>query len=110
LALLGVLCYAFLLPGHLASQFRTQVFAAEFGISASTICTRDAAGPGTPGLPPTSCPICKGLAAFHLATLPDAVDTFTPLGSSPSYDTLRAHLIEKFAIALRSRGPPSASA
>ena len=63
LALLGVAFYALLLPGHLTSQFNAQLYKAEVGMFADAMCQSGDEG-GKP-MPATSCPICKGLAAFQ---------------------------------------------
>jgi hypothetical protein len=67
LALLGVAFYALLLPWHLTSQFSQQLYRADAGIFADSMCTSDGSNPA---MPATSCPICKGLAAFQLAMSP----------------------------------------
>jgi hypothetical protein len=109
LALLGVALYALLLPWHLTSQFALGLYEAEFGPVASVICGKgaDSTNPGLPGAPATSCPICKGLAAFQLT-----------LASSPTVLALPALGEAQFAAAApedvagaaptapRNRGPP----
>ena len=107
-ALLGVAFYALLLPGHLTSQFSAQLFAAQYGISAEAICQAGADDRGVPGAPATSCPICKGLAGFHLAIAPAAAPTITaPPVALARFDELREHLSGIRALAPRNRGPPS---
>jgi hypothetical protein len=107
-ALLGIAFYALLLPGHLTSQFNAQLFKAEFGISAQAMCRADASGPSVPGAPDTSCPLCKGLAAFHLAVMPAAqAELAAPPAVTASYDQLRDDLAGTFVAAPRNRGPPS---
>jgi hypothetical protein len=109
-ALLGVAFYALLLPWHLTSQFEAQLFTAEFGPLAQTMCTSGrAADPSAPGLPSTSCPICKGLAAFQLAIAASPQPVLpVPAGGS----LLAAPVVHDVAGALlptpRSRGPPLA--
>ena len=68
MALLGVAFYALLLPGHLTSQFNAQLYKAEVGMFADSMCQSGDEG-GKP-MPATSCPICKGVAAFQLAMTP----------------------------------------
>ncbi|CAN1723576.1 DUF2946 domain-containing protein [Hyphomicrobium sp. 1Nfss2.1] len=110
-ALLGLTFYALLLPLHLTSQFDRQLFAAEFGTAADTICNAEGehrTGSTQPGAPASSCPICKGLAAFQLALTP-----------APSVVVPPAHIHARIALAsyedvagatavpARSRGPPT---
>lgn len=107
LALLGVALYALLLPGHLTSQFNAQVFAAELGISAQAICRADG-DRSVPGAPATNCPLCKGLAAFHLAIAPAAHSELAPPPAlTASYAPLREDLTGTRVLAPRNRGPPS---
>ena len=68
LALLGVAFYALLLPGHLTSQFNAQLYKADVGMFADAMCL--SGDQGSKPMPATSCPICKGLAAFQLAMVP----------------------------------------
>jgi hypothetical protein len=72
MALLGVAFYALLLPWHLTSQFALGLYEAEFGPLAAVMCGKsvDGVNPSLPGAPATSCPICKGLAAFQLTLAP----------------------------------------
>jgi hypothetical protein len=106
-ALLGVAFYALLLPWHLTSQFERHLFAAEFGISAQAMCRADASGQSVPGAPAESCPICKGLAAFHFAIAPAAqAELAAPPAITASYDQLRDDLAGTFVAAPRNRGPP----
>lgn len=109
LALLGVAFYALLLPWHLTSQFDRQLFAAEFGDTAQLICSSSTDGaPSMPGAPGSTCPICKGLAAFQLALTP-APTVVPPIIAGRTVLTLP---VREAAIGLilpspRSRGPPS---
>jgi hypothetical protein len=106
-ALLSVAFYALLLPWHLTSQFARQLFAADFGISAQAMCSADASGRSVPGAPDSSCPICKGLAAFHFAIAPAAQAELAP---PPAVAVSFAHAREDLAGARlphpRNRGPP----
>jgi hypothetical protein len=104
LALLGVAFYALLLPWHLTSQFSQQLYRADVGIFADAMCKAD----GTkPAMPATSCPICKGLAAFQLAIdAPGAaVLPVVPL-AVPARVALRDDDVIAIVPAARSRGPP----
>lgn len=108
LGLLGVAFYTLLLPWHLTSQLQAQLFKAEFGPLAAVMCTSaDTAGPAVPGAPDTSCPICKGLAAFHFA-VPPAAQVELPASTvlAVVYGEVREHLIGSRTVTPRSRGPP----
>jgi hypothetical protein len=109
LALLGVAFYALLLPWHLTSQFALGLYEAEFGPLATVICGKSVEGvnPSLPGAPATSCPICKGLAAFQLTLAPAPPAVALPalahvqLVPAESDDVAGAALPTP-----RSRGPP----
>ncbi len=105
LALLGVAFYALLLPGHLTSQFNAQLYKAEVGMFADSMCQSGDEG-GKP-MPATSCPICKGLAAFHMAMVPPEL---AALPAMPHASAIIAALKDDVARASipppRSRGPP----
>jgi hypothetical protein len=108
-ALIGVAFYALLLPGHLTSQFDKQLFAAEFGDAAQLICSSSSANaPSIPGAPGSTCPICKGLAAFQLALTP-APTVVPPIPAGRAILTLpvREAAIGVILPSPRSRGPPS---
>ena len=106
-ALLSVAFYALLLPGHLTSQFERQLFAADFGISAEAMCRADAPGQGVPGAPDSSCPICKGLAAYHFAIAPAAqAELAPPPAFAVSFAHARENLTGSGVAAPRNRGPP----
>jgi len=104
--------WALLLPWHLTSQFALGLYEAEFGPVASVICGKggDSANPALPGAPATSCPICKGLAAYQLT-----------LASAPPVLALPALVEAQFATVApadvagaahptpRNRGPPLTS-
>jgi hypothetical protein len=109
LALLGVTFYALLLPWHLTSQFALGLYEAEFGPLAAVICGKSVEGvnPSLPVAPATSCPICKGLAAFQLTLAPAPPAVALPalahvqLVPAESDDVAGAALPTP-----RSRGPP----
>lgn len=108
LALLGVAFYALLLPWHLTSQYETQLRAAELGEFAGVICS---GGGNSPVMPATSCPICKGLAAFQLAlAAPEAASLPAMPHAKPVLVALRDDAIGAAVPSHRSRGPPLASA
>ena len=101
-ALLGVALYALLLPGHLASQFSAQLHRAD--AIAGVICMTD---DSLPAMPATSCPICKGLAAFHLAmTPPDAIALPVMPHAAPVMASVRDHVAAVAPLRPNSRGPP----
>lgn len=120
LALLGVLAYATLLPWHVTSRYvqRTAEQAVLAGLSVichpgmATTASDAAADPARGEVPvehETSCPVCKGLAAFSLAVLPAAVvelpprDVVAVLAEAAGRISAPAR-----AITAHSRGPPSA--
>jgi hypothetical protein len=105
LALLGVAFYALLLPGHLTSQFNAQLYKGDVGMFADAMCLSGDQG-GKP-MPATSCPICKGLAAFQLAMTPPEQAV---LPEMPHAAAVLANVQDDVAGAVvpapRSRGPP----
>jgi hypothetical protein len=109
-ALLGVAFYALLLPWYLTSQFTAQLFKAEFGTFGDAMCRSGPAGatdPAAPGAPSTSCPICKGLAAFQLAlAAPPQIILPAQLGRSPLCVPARDDVAGGSVPTPRSRGPP----
>ena len=110
LALFGVAFYALLLPWHLTSQLAAGLFEARFGPLAGVMCRTSpdgAANPGLPGAPATSCPICKGLAAFQV-TLASEPQVILPPALRKSQFGLAAHDDAAGAAVPtpRNRGPP----
>jgi hypothetical protein len=105
LALLGVAFYALLLPGHLTSQFSAQLYRADVGMFADAMCATDGSNPA---LPATSCPICKGLAAFHfaLATRDAALLPVMP-HAAPVLVAAQDDVAGEAVPQPRSRGPPN---
>jgi hypothetical protein len=105
LALLGVAFYALLLPGHLTSQFNAQLYKADVGMFADAMCL--SGEHGSKPMPATSCPICKGIAAFQLAMAPPEQATLPVM---PHAVAVLASMQDDVAgIRLptpRSRGPP----
>ncbi len=107
LSLLSIAFYALLIPGHLTSQFETQVRAAELGEFSGVIC----AGGSSPVMPASSCPICKGLATFQLAlAAPEAASLPAMPHAQPALIALRDDAIGAAVPFHRSRGPPPLSA
>ncbi len=118
LALFGVLAYATLVPWHLSSRFaersveRTLIAALHVnclpGGAASRAAT-DAQQPISPVENETSCPICKGLAAFHLAVLPAIVAALPVVVHEPVFELASDDAVfVGRAISPKSRGPPAA--
>lgn len=109
LGLLGVALYAMLLPWHLTSQFNAQLFKAEFGQLSAALCTSgETSSPTTPGAPGTSCPICKGLAAFHFAVAPAVQPELPPPPTlAIAYERSRDDLTSTESVTPRNRGPPT---
>lgn len=109
LALLGVAFYALLLPWHLTSQFALGLYEAEFGPLAAVMCGTgaDSGSPSLPGAPATSCPICKGLAAFQL-TLASAppVLALPALGEAQFTSAAPDDIAGAALPTPRNRGPP----
>jgi hypothetical protein len=107
LALLGVAFYTLLLPWHLTSQFAAQLYRADVGIFADAMCTSNGGDRSDPTAPKTSCPICKGLAAFQLAV---ATASPTALPAMPAGTPVLLALRDDVAGATvptpRNRGPP----
>jgi len=103
-ALLGVAFYALLLPGHLVSQFNAQLFKADVGMFADSMCLSGDAGKSKTA---TSCPICKGLAAFQMAVVPpDMVALPAMPHASATIAALREDVARAAIPPPRSRGPP----
>jgi hypothetical protein len=107
LALLGVAFYTLLIPLHFTSQLAAQLYRADVGIFADTMCIASVDGRSDPTMPATNCPICKGLAAFHLAmgaetqaALPEM-----PLGA-PAFAGVHDDVAGAAVPTPRSRGPP----
>lgn len=102
LALLGVALYALLLPWHLTSQFNGALNRAD--VVAGVICSSEGS---SPAMPASSCPICKGLASFHLAlTPPDAIALPALPHAAPAVACVRDHVAELALPRPNSRGPP----
>ncbi len=109
LALLGVAFYALLLPWHLTSQFTLGLFEAEFGPLAQVMCGKSAGSvnPSLPGSPATSCPICKGLAAFQLTLAPAPPVVALPMMGEALFASAAAEDVAGAALLTpRNRGPP----
>lgn len=107
-ALLGVVHFAALFPNHVVSELRHFLFVADYGSFADFICESGKSRTQEPGGKTSSCPFCKGLAAFQLG-LTEAPPSIDPLAITS--EKLRASeaalLTLVFLISARSRGPPA---
>ena len=107
-ALLGVAFYALLLPWHLTSQFRGQLYQADIGEFAGAMCLGNGS---SPAMPATGCPVCKGLAAFQLALAAPGMAALPAMPhATPVLAALRDDAVGAAVPAHRSRGPPLLSA
>jgi hypothetical protein len=108
LALLGVAFYALLLPWHLTSEFALGLYEA-IGPLAAVICGKSVNGvnPSLPSAPATSCPICKGLAAFQLTLAPAPPVVALPALAHAQFVPAAPDDVVGAALPTpRSRGPP----
>jgi hypothetical protein len=104
LALLGVALYTLLTPGHLTSQFKSQLYLADVGEFAGALCSSNGS---SPAMPATSCPICKSLASFQLALAPpDAAALPAVPHATPVLAFVRDDVAELALPRPKSRGPP----
>ena len=104
LALLGVAFYALLLPFHLTSQFSAQLYRADVGMFADSMCSPDGSNPA---MPASNCPICKGLAAFQLAMAPPDAALLPVMPHAAPVLAVAQDDVAGLAIPQpRSRGPP----
>lgn len=71
LALLGIVVYSALIPGHLISQLRADLVDAKLGDAYSVMCQSGVVGSHSAdredGKSNTHCPFCKNFASFHFA-------------------------------------------
>lgn len=106
-ALLSVIHFAALVPNHLVSELNHFLFAADYGSFADFICESGTSKSPRPGGKSSSCPFCKGLAAFQLAVIAAA-----PVLRPRSDYCRQMHAGEAAAAAdallirVRNRGPP----
>lgn len=114
LALVGILLFTALVPGHVVSQATAFAFGDDGVIVAEMACHQGAAmpgtgnGPETPDTPQKKCPFCKGYAAFMVALAAAPADV--------AIDAERIRIaawamsdraVESLAKHTNSRGPPS---
>lgn len=106
-ALLSVIHFTALVPNHVVSELNHFLFAADYGSFADFICESGKSKSPQPGGKSSSCPFCKGLAAFQMAVIAAA----PVLGPRSDY-CQRVHAGEAeaaadcFLIRVRNRGPP----
>jgi hypothetical protein len=109
-ALLGILLYSGLFPGHIASQAASDLLKAQYGEALDHLCQADAAGAKTADGGPASeadCPFCQGLAAFQFAGLtPPPLEGLLEQTFAASYQHTDEDLQTRSPRAPQSRGPP----
>lgn len=106
-ALLSVLYYAALLPGHLTSQFAAQILQAELSFFGGALCKGGGGETRGPAAPGADCPICKSLSALALGIFPTPqFKILAPAGGSVISELASNAAVEAARIPPRSRGPP----
>jgi len=118
-ALVGVLLYVALIPGHVVSQALSGSLASMQGAQAGgtgadePICHRmmggakDPAAPGSPASPHKKCPFCTGYASFHAGLAAcTAVLIVAVEPASPTLAGLDAAIMESAVRHPQNRGPP----
>jgi hypothetical protein len=113
-ALLGVVLFTALVPGHLVSQATAFALDAESGSAAEMPCHEGMAMPATTPKPDRSdtpqekCPFCKGYAAFMsvLAIAPDA-GVIAAERVRIASRMISEGAVEHIAKQTNNRGPPS---
>jgi hypothetical protein len=117
-ALVGILIYSALIPGHVVSQATMHALAGadgQAGVPAAfePICHRgiarsqDPSKPGEPSAPHKKCPFCSGYASF--VTADAATSSGVVLDAervSPSLVVFDEGLVEREAKRPNNRGPP----
>ncbi len=119
MALVGVLLYVALIPGHVVSQALSGSLASMQGTHAGDagadepICHRmmggakDPAAPGSPTAPHKKCPFCTGYASFHAGLAAcTAVLIVAVEPASPTLAGLDAAIMESAVRHPQNRGPP----
>jgi hypothetical protein len=114
-ALVGVLLYVALVPGHVVSQALSGSLAGVQGAQAAEepICHRmmggakDPAAPGNPTAPHKKCPFCTGYASFHAGLAAGAAAAIiTADAAAPAFASLDAAIVESAVRQPQNRGPP----
>jgi len=119
IALVGVLLYVALIPGHVVSQALSGSLASMQAMHAGgtgagePICHRmmggakDPAAPGSPAAPHKKCPFCTGYASFHAGLAAStAVLIVAVEPSSPTFTGFDAAIVESAVRHPQNRGPP----
>ena len=118
-ALVGVLLYVALVPGHVVSQALSGSLAGMQGVQAGgagaeePICHRmmggakDPAAPGNPTAPHKKCPFCTGYASFHtgLAAGSGVLIVAAEPAAQP-FASFDAAIVESAVRQPQNRGPP----
>jgi Protein of unknown function (DUF2946) len=118
-ALVGVLLYVALVPGHVVSQAMSGSLAGVQGAQAGgnaaeePICHRmmggakDPAAPGNPTAPHKKCPFCTGYASFHAGLAAGAAAAIIAAEpAAPVFASLDAAIVESAVRQPQNRGPP----
>lgn len=113
MALLGVLLFTALVPGHVVSQAMALAFSGDAESAAEMPCHNDTAmpaatdDPNAPDTPQKKCPFCKGYASFM-----NALDGSAHAGT---IDNERVRIVSwmmegdaagRIAKRIKNRGPP----
>ena len=111
-ALLGVLLYTALVPGHLISQATAALVTDELGASLEMSCHEGmemggSSAPGEPTAPQKKCPFCKGYAPFMtaLAGICDAGVLDTDQATT-HFAVIDDGTVTRVAMRPHNRGPP----
>ena len=109
LALLGMVAYAALIPGHIVSQLNTALLKAELGDGAGDSHDGDHCDPAKskhPNAPKKNCPFCAGFAAFQVALLAAAAQVAPPSAVAGGTLALSDESSLRKIVLTQSRGPP----
>jgi Protein of unknown function (DUF2946) len=119
IALVGVLLYVALIPGHVVSQALSGSLASMQAMHAGgtgagePICHRmmggakDPAAPGNPTAPHKKCPFCTGYASFHAGLAAGAAAAIIAAEpAAPVFASLDAAIVESAVRQPQNRGPP----
>lgn len=110
-ALLGVLLYTALVPGHVISQATAFLLADEFGTALEMSCHEGmevgSSAPGEPSVPQKKCPFCKGYAPFMtaLAGMSDA-GTIDAERTTLQFVVADDQAVQRMSRHPHNRGPP----
>lgn len=114
LALLGIVVYSALIPGHLVSQLRADLVQGKLGDAYGVMCQSGVAGKTAPGSEDgksqTDCPFCKNFASFNFAApAPEAILLKRPGANSVVLPEEAAIATYRDGQIPLSRGPPTLS-